>query len=196
MTGVLMLFCQIPGCAELKPDLLDAYLERELDWAMFIELPGSNHYLNYAGSQLYPLTIMRINFRAFGRGTGAPGDSAKIYEELWYHKGKPVGSRRYSQLDIPTRHIGAIVVGAIDNKNEQSQAVANALVRLVLDLQLKKISPAIVLVPNGSYDQIAEGLGRYNFVPDILGLDGPQMSIHLRSYPQNKEHYFYYSKRN
>jgi len=139
---------------------------------------------------------VRINVREFPRGTGSNSAEARIYEEPWYHKGMPVGSRRFSQLDIATRNIGAIVVGASDVQAEQSQAISNALVRLMLDLQLKRISTGIVIVPTDSYDEIAACLGRYNFFTNTnIDLQpGPQMSIHLRSYPRDKDNYFYFLK--
>ena len=183
--------------AAINEGLADPYFEREFDWAMFIEIPDSRHVLNYPGSQLHPLTKMRVNFRTFARSGGSEHRPQRIYEELWYHKGKPIGSKRYNQLDIPAGKSGVIAVGSMNDQADEGQSVANALVRLLLDLQLKKISVCLVLVPEGCYDQVVTGLGRYSFLPEsqIFSMDGAQMGIHLRSYPASKDQYFYFAKR-
>jgi hypothetical protein len=193
----LIILIASPINAEIRSDLRDPYLEREFDWAMFMDTRELKQFLNYSGSKLHPLIKVRITFRSFSRGDTVNYIAAKPYEELWYYRSKPLGLRRYQRLDIQSRYLGAVVVGPVDeniDKTERSNAIANALVRLIVDLQFRDISTAVVLVPKDQYDQIAEGLGRYKFYPDLQISEGRQVSIHMRSTPAYKDEYFYFQK--
>jgi hypothetical protein len=188
---------QSPSKAAFKPDLIDSYLEREYDWAMFIDTHELKSYLDYPGTQLRPLTKARVNFRWFPRGVNFAKTSAKVYEEFWYHRGIPVGSRRHNQLNIPSNKIGAIVLGRFrdkDNSNDQSAAASNALIRILIDLQLKETVAGVVMVPADIYDDIAGGLSRYRFSAKMEPGQGRQMSIHLRSYPAGRDGYYFFNK--
>ena len=190
----LSFFCPMVSKAELNADLRDPYLEREYDWAMYLDTHDLKQYLTYPGSQLHPITVVRINFRALNRGARTRPKSAAIFEDFWYHNGTPVGLRRYNQLNIAPDLFGVIVIGADDDQPEHGTAVANALVRLLLDLQLKQIITSVVMVPSRKYDQLAGELGRYGFFPYMRVMAGQQMSIHLRTYPRGKDQYYFFQK--
>jgi hypothetical protein len=192
---------QLPMRADLKADLTDDYLKGEYDWAMFLNVQDVDHYLNYSGSKLHPLTKVRVYFNTYQRRSQSGSGSAtavtapaKLYEELWYYQGKPVGLRRRNQLNIAPDSSGALVVGQSDGAPEHSLALANALVRLALELQFQHIVTSVVMVPQETYDAITADLGYYRFYNDIAAGAGVQMSIHTRSYPQQKDEYYYLRK--
>jgi hypothetical protein len=182
----------------VKSDLVDPYLQREFDWGVYVEARNVDHYLEYEGSRLHPLTRVRIYFRSFSRvGILVPNTPSTKYEELWYYRGKSVGLRRYSHLDIPKDDIGAVIVGQPADKgdrSEQSQAIANALVRVLLDLHLKKALTSVVSIPREQYDEVCGELGRYGFQANSRVLDGAQMSIHVRSFPHEMDEYLFFQK--
>lgn len=186
----LSLLCQIASYAQFNADLRNPYLVREFDWAMFIDAHDMKHYLNYQGSRFYPLTNVRINFRAIARGSNASTQS-QIYEEIWYHEGTALGLRRYHQLSIAPDGIGVIIVGTSGYEPGHALAITNVLVRLLLDLELTEAVISVVLLPVNEYDQIATALGRYGFSPYVNAvMEGPQIGFHLRSYPQGKDQYY------
>jgi hypothetical protein len=194
---VLTFICQQPCGALFNPDLIDSYLEREFDWGMFVDVRELRHYLNYPESQLSPLTNVQVHFRWFPRDDNFAKRKSRVYEEFWYHHGSVIGSRRYNQLHIPAEKIGVVIVGRTkDSANDRDEitALANALLRVMIDLQLKQIVTSAVMVPMDNYDDVAGCLERYHFTRDPQLMQGRQMSIHLRSYPQGRDEYYFFKK--
>ncbi|MBS1955761.1 MAG: hypothetical protein JST89_16375 [Cyanobacteria bacterium SZAS-4] len=185
-------FCQLPCVAEIDGKLLDPYLQREFNWAMFIDLQEDKPFLNYPGSRLNPITQLRVTCGSFERGMSNQADKtpAKLYEEFWYHDDTPIGLRRYRSLDIQSNQIGAIFLGG---RGTNATAAAKVLLRLVIELDLRQLSPSVVVVPRDKYDLIASELGRYSFFPRMAAMSSQQFSIHLRSHPysKNKDEYYY-----
>ena len=193
LTLCSILLTPLPGSTEIT----DApYLEREFDWAMFVDVQDGKDYLNYRGSLLHPLTKVRVHLQTFARLSGSSGvpEPAKMYDQLWYHKGMPIGSRRQCQLQIPKHHAGAIVISQASLEPDHALAAANASLRLILDLHFKQIHASTILVPKERYDLIVSGFEHYRFLRGISPVDGKQMSINLRSYPTGRDETFYLQK--
>jgi hypothetical protein len=195
---LLLLSCcfgaQVPSCdAQKNPDLIDDGLKQECDWAFFLDVQDVNHFLNYSGSQLHPLSRVRVSVRKFSRSGQDESESSatQTYEELWYRDGMPIGLRRRSKLTIKPHSLGMVTLGATDFKEEHSRALANALIRLLIDLQFRQAVTSVVVVPADDYDRISAGLNRYHFFADINPSEGKQMSIHLSSTPAGKDGYFF-----
>lgn len=161
----------------------DPYLGREFDWSMFVELQDAPNYLDYRGSLLHPLSKVRVHLHTYPSMNGTTSTTNSVYEEFWYHNGKPLGSRRVSELSITTNRLGAIVIGPLDARPEQTTAAVNATVRLIMDLQLKQIGTHVVFVPYERYDAVAGAFEHYRFLRGNPASEGVQMSINLRSYP-------------
>jgi len=188
----LAFICAPPCGAEINEKLVDPYLQREFQWAMFIKIKDLKPYLNYPGSKLNPLTRYCVTVNSFQQGRTVAPDStpAQPYEEFWYHDEIPIGLRRYRNLNIKPNQIGAIFLGSTGNN---AVAATNVLIRLALDLDLQDRAPSVVEVPLDKYDAIASELGNYSFFPKMPVTKGRQFSIHLRSYPynKNKDEYYY-----
>jgi hypothetical protein len=187
------LICQFPVGAEFNAQLIDKYLESQFDWAMFLEVQDAQHYLNYEGSSLRPLNKVCVNLRVFPPpGERRPGKNpSKVYEDFWYHNGALIGSRYHQKLPIEQDSLGALVVGKTKGGANSLRAVANAIVRLTLDLHFKQIPISLVLVPSEHYDSIAGYLANYHFTTGRHPEEGKQMSIHLSSYPKGRDEYYY-----
>lgn len=156
---------------------------------MYIDSREVNHYLNYRGSTLNPLTKVRIRYRYFphdGRPVTWP---AKTYDELWYHDGKPVGLRRSAEISLRKNDMGVIVIGQTADRSKSDLATADALVRLLVNLQLQRAAVGAVMVPPDQYDPLLANLGRYRFFATKKQVKGPQMKIHLRCDSDNRESY-------
>jgi hypothetical protein len=196
MTILLSLF-QAPADAEFSAQLNDNYLQTQFDYSAFIQPEVMQHYLNYPGSRLRSLNRVRIYMRTFQRAANLQVSTSptKIYQELWYEEGHSIGLRQKDKLHLPADKSGAIVVGKGNGNSYEQQAVSNALVRLLLDLHLKRLVVNVVLLPLSNFDQIAQGLGNYNFYPtEEAPSEGEHFSVCFRSYPEGKEAYYYLSQ--
>lgn len=171
-----------PAGADFKPNLKDAYIEREFEWAAYIHARNSNSFLNYPQSRLTPLTKVSVTFRD---GVKSP---TKMYEEFWYHHGKPLGMRRLNELTVKTDKVGAIVLGGPEDSADSTHALVNALMRLLLDTQLRHLSTSVVIIPKDQFDDITTALAEYNFrTNEEPPTSGEQFSITLRSAPYGYE---------
>lgn len=187
---------QAPVNAEFTSSLNDNYLAAQFDFAAFLQPEPVEHYLNYDGSRLKSLTRVRIYSREFQHGAFSGASSpARLYQELWYQEATSIGLRQKSKLNLPQEKTGAIVVGQCNANAQEPRAVGNALIRLLMDLHFKHLVVSVVLLPMQSFDQIAQSLGNYNFFrADDPPEGGEHFSVCLRSYPQGKEEYYYYSR--
>lgn len=182
-----------PALAEFSPNLLDAYLEREFDWAMYVDIRNLDHYLKYKGSRLHPLTRGRVYFNSYihPRRPGVSTQQSQVYQDLWYHQGQPLGLRRRSALNIEKGTTGTIVISQYADENGQAKCAANAIVRLLVELQLKDIVVGTVIVPQDKYKDIVGALEHYGFRIQPQAAGGKQLSICLRSHPHEKEEYLF-----
>ncbi len=174
---------------EINSGLSSDYLQREFDWALFIDVRDIQHYLNYNGTKLHPLSRVRINLRIFrtGNSVDASVPPSVIYEELWYHKTTPIGLRRRFPPRIPTGSVGAVVLGTLDRGREHAAIATNAAIRAITDFQLKDVPTGVLLVPCHQCDAVADKLGQYGFCQKQTPTAGTQMSITLRSYPPGRD---------
>ncbi len=191
----LPMLLQGGASAEFRADMEDEYLEAQYDWGAFIDTRDVDHYLNYEGSLLRPLTRVRIYFRVFPRAqlSGRKKNRARLYEELWYHKGQLIGLRRCSELKSKKNRIGIVVVGKDAGGSKQAIELTNAVLRLLLDLQFQQMVADVVLVPLKSFDQIVGNLAAYKFACGLPPQQGMQMSIHFRCDPSGRDEYYYYA---
>lgn len=139
-------------------------MDRRFDWTIDINV-GDTNYLSYAGSRLSPITRLLVNYRLnphFG------GNAGKFigYEELWYHKGQALGSKRLSDLNIPTTiQGGAIRVIPSPNAGHNVDAISGGIARLVLDVGLRRAVLDAVFIPAEVFQPVLNDLGRFNILP-------------------------------
>lgn len=187
---VVFFFAPLPQArAAFDRSLEDLYFRGNFDWAMFIEVKQLKQFLNYKGSKLFPVSKVRIYARRFDRlkKNEEKVPASRIYEEYWYHKGLPVGSRRHFNLDVSPGQQGVVVIGELDSSTDGSSFAANAALRAILDQQLKKSVVNLVLVSAVDYDNVKAGLGNYGFEGGRVPTAGKHMTLILRSYPRGRE---------
>lgn len=173
-------------------DLHNGNLQQQCDWAMYVDVQDVQHYLNYTGSQLHPLSKVRVTFRAMSRLNPSAAGDAQTYEKLWYYQGKPIGLRRLLQPAIATNSQGILVLAPVDSDSNHAQAVADTLVRLYVDIQLRNANTIMVLVSDENFNQIAQALGHYKFFASgTTPTSGAQMSIYLCSSDSNREEHLF-----
>jgi len=179
----------------MTEDLPDEYLGRHFPWAFVVDLPDANSYLKYPGSKLWPMTKVRVNLRIYGANSASYEKT--LYEELWYHYHLPAGLRRHNDIALAQQSWGAIIVcpgGGTADPLQRPLAITDAIVRLVVDIQLRHASTALVLVPQDDYETVAAGLTEFKFFPRSPGMPFQGVGIHLRAYPQGNDERFYLQK--
>lgn len=193
--STLVGLCTVPCSADINADLLDPKLEEQYDWAMYMDVHDMKNVLNYPTSKLHPLTNLRVIYRPLARGLRAADyKKARVYEEFWYREEMPIGLKRNEQLQIESYKFGIIFVQPRDGENDHTYAIANALVRILVDLWIHDIVAGYVVVPRDKFDQMAGALSRYGFFPGMRVAQGAQLSIHLRSYPAGRDEIYFFQK--
>jgi hypothetical protein len=179
---------------DMAEDLPDDYLGTEFAWVMVLDLPDAKYYLNYPGSKLSPLTKVRVRYRSFPQKSQWTIPTNTAYEELWYKGEVPVGLRRHSEIAIPYLTNGAIIVCPGDGEADFAQrapAIADAIVRVMVDIQFRQGVTALVLVPKEEYDYIAARLAQYKFFAAENGSIIRPVNMHMRAYPSGKDELFF-----
>lgn len=192
---LLLVFGALPSFADITPDLLDPKLEEQYDWAMYMDVHDMKDMLKYQSSRLCPLTDVRVIYRPLAHGVRAADyKKAQIYEEFWYHDNMPIGLKRDQQLRIESNKFGIIFVQPRDGESDHTPAIANALVRILVDLWIHDIVVGYVVVPANRFNQMAGELGRFGFFPNMQNAQGAQLSVHLRSNPPGRDELYFFHK--
>jgi hypothetical protein len=161
------------------------------DWVVLVRANKLPKYLNYSGSKLYPITAVRCSYMKWTNGTAV---GPIHYQDLWYHSGLPVGVHRYAKLPIDKFDMGIIYIQASqDNSDADTRSLADAIIRMELDLGLNNFVVKAVLVPEQMCQQLASDFGSIGF-HQRSSLSGPLASIHLVSNPISYDEYLYLDK--
>jgi hypothetical protein len=157
----------------------DAWLDQRYDWVFYLNPKALPNYLNYPTSGLSPIVNMEVNYRIAPRLNQGNSNNQVHYEDLWYHDARAVGCRKYCKLPFKNEWQGAICVPATADATNHPGAIANAIIRLLLDVNLIKCTLVVVLAPPGQESVICDQLGQFKFFrTDDMSLDNSS-SIHL-----------------
>lgn len=181
---------QGPAWAKMSLQFNENDIMQRSDWVIFVRSTTLPNYLSYPGSQLCPMTQVRITY---WKDLGASTSGTNRYEDLWYHSGLPVGCRRYNLLKMTPHNLGTIFVQPSADAQTATRALANAIIRLSVDLNLQQLDPTAVIVPEQIYLQLAGEFGHFGFHQRSVQ-SGPQTSIHLVSNPTVYDQYLYYDR--
>ena len=191
----------VPGAPALaaanEGDFGETNLNINNDWVVYIDVERKKQLFSNPGSKLRPITNVRVSYRKTTRVSDGEEVKGKTYEDLWYHDGKAMGSHRYCKLGIERSKRGAIYVRATNDASEEPRAVANAIVRLTLELIVKDSILTTVVVPRDMFREVVAELGHFGFFVEVEGrtLSGPRTSMYLVSNPSGMDAYMYYSRK-
>jgi hypothetical protein len=180
--------------------LEDEYDERGLDrvndWVIYIDAKKKKEYFNYKGSHLNPITSVKITYRKTPRHSEDADVTTRKYEELWYHQGRALGSRRYCSLNIEQYKKGIVLVRDSEDVLQEPRAVANAIVKLTVELSIKQINCLGITVPKDMYRDVVADLAHFGFSTknETLKFPGRQTSISLYSNPSGLENDLYFQR--
>lgn len=140
----------------------DNWISSRYDWAIYLYPKSLPNFLNYPTSGLSPGLNLIVNYKVAARFH--PRSLEQIhYEDLWYHGATPIGCRMISKLEIGPGWQGAIVVPPSEEANRSAGAIANAIARLLLDVNLKKCTLVVVFAEPQLERQICDQLGLFRF---------------------------------
>lgn len=189
LTTLACLTLQCPAVDSRAVYFTEDDLIAKCNWVIFARTTKLQNYLRYPGSQLSPLTQVRFSYVKASDLEKAPNR----WEDLWYHDGTPVGCHRYGALDLGKSGIGVVFVPSSDGTD--TRTLANALIRLSLDLTFQKQSSAPIVVPEEICQQLVTDFGSFGFHQRNVS-SGFQYSIHLVSNPKNFDEFLYMDKPN
>ncbi len=179
--ALLFLFAGSPVFAQ--PDFeeySDDTMNQRYDWVITADTMPLKNYLKYPTSGLYPLDKVRVTYRMSRRLGRERSDQTVQYEELWYHECKPIGCRKWHSLDIESGEQGVIHFRTSSHVYDHHCAIANTIIRLMLDVCLQYSMLSTVVIPMETFDAVVSDLGQFNFFPYQIKPDtGVRASMHL-----------------
>ena len=199
---VFLYTLSIPVCAEISVSALSSYLQREFNYAFTIDVDELPYYFNYNGACLKPVVEARVLCHDYNDVlTGlALAPKKTLAEEYWYYRSSPLGYKKHSEPPLGRQQLGAVVIRHLGKDPEHIVVAINAALRLLLDLQFKKLNAAVLIVPFDQYERVLLQLESYRFSTlakmgrEPASLSGQQFSIRLQSYPGLREETLFYVK--
>jgi len=186
-----------PAQAEtIAPDF-EQLLSRQYDWVLDCKMDVFEKYLSYDGSLAKGLTRFTITYRP------APGLVSKLpqtplkYEELWYQNGKCIGMKRMCSAPFRANEQGvAVFQNTASSIGEHSSEIANAAMRLLLDVNLCHAILANVMVPASTIDKVSGDLRTSNFVPldQVVSNGDRHLSLRLLTVPLGRSQSLFYDR--
>lgn len=182
--------------------------ERSFDGIVSVEMNSMPHFLAFQECSLRPLQSIVVRVRKTSspqllRGIKPPGlEGSTIYEQFWYHDGKPLGMRRAKKLSNLRIHDGdqlAIYVYSPDPAlcPACASAIGNCVLRLALEIGNSGAIVAAAMMPVQCLDSVADSLRRFNFAP--IDASTPHsnklLTLRLVSYDGRQERYLYHISR-
>ncbi|CAN5408073.1 hypothetical protein BH10CYA1_BH10CYA1_01200 [soil metagenome] len=132
------------------------------DWQILLSCEKMQPYLNYEGSSLNPLTKVSVEF---AQPVGKP---VKLYENLYYARTQVVGcKRKISRIGIKSGTAGNLKIVAL--RPDETNAVANAALRVLLDVSLNDCIVKSLTVPDAYFQSVVEALCKQGMRKDDPG---------------------------
>ncbi len=179
-----------------EEDYSQSVVDYNNDWVLYIDVQKRKELFNYRGSNLNPVTSLKVTSRKTPRHTPGVEAVQRTYEELWYHQGRALGSRRYNKHEIGKQKQGIIFVRPSEDALSEPRAVAHAAIKLSIELILKDIVVLGVVIPRDMYKDVVADMAHFGFQAktDTLKYGGRQTSIYLLSEPKGLENTLFFQK--
>ena len=164
------------------------------DYVMEIETKKLKRQFDYAGSNLNDKIVKcdvyfyPINMEKKSKQERFHSPDTRHYKKMWHYQAKTLGMEQVHEFDIPENQGFAIKISHKDDAGSaiENRAAADAIVRLAVDLYLRKQHLVSVKVPQSDWHAIADGLSNdkgFHIVP-VVDIEHPvdsKMSIFLTS---------------
>jgi len=191
LLALILLVSKAQAAAATDPEDRAEFMAQLDGWQMMISARQLKNYLSYKGSLINTITEVEADYRFRDRTTGQWVPFRK-YETLWFSDGRPVGCKRFEQLAIQPMMDGHILIANSPQATEQMDAVANSVIRMFLDLGLKRDECNGVVLANDQFDAMTSSLGRCSFYPKRYLTDEAGMLLRVVSSKGEREKYFFF----
>lgn len=176
---------------EITPELIP---EKNLysEYIVYINARLQPQFLNYKDNSLKPMCEVRVTTKKRDYRNGG-WEERKDYENLWYGNGVPVGCRRFQRM--PIRQQGGVVVIVEPTKDapECTKAIANALVRVLLDIHVANGIFERAYIQRDLCEKLTSDLGVMKFYPvQILSTRRTGALLHVVSQPAGFDTYYFF----
>lgn len=158
-----LLLCALPAKAQEAVVYDDTWLNQRYDWVVYLNAKSVARFLDYPSSSLNPIVNVEVNCRMTPRITRNTSNDQTHYEDLWYHESQPIGCRRFCKLPFKEGLQGAICVSSTEDSFNNPAPIANAIVRLLLDVYANTDMLVVVLAPPSQESAICDQLGQFKF---------------------------------
>jgi hypothetical protein len=159
------------------------------DWVLMMDVRVLDRFLNYNGSTVHPITQVHVSCFVRDFKTGKWGGK-QSYEDLWFHDGIAIGCHRYQELPVRSGSTGIIAIRPTKDGATQTKALDDAMLHLLLDVELINSVVSRVLLPLDICDNASSDLGAFNFYQAKMLTGGAVILLHLQSLPQGFDKYF------
>ncbi|SRR5579885_2372228 len=155
-------------------------------WVVDIETKSSPNIFRYKGAKLTPVYVARVNLLE-ARKDAQP----TTYELFWGARGKTMALERRSEFNIP-KNQG--VQFKLSHKSDtapyaETQLAVDAMLRVLLDLQLNANPVFAARVPSDSFDDVVNALQEREFALKSNGPETPlQSSLVISIFDENGRH--------
>lgn len=160
------------------------------DWSFKLSARMLGTYMNYPTSRIRPILSISADFRQRNPISRKWGPSSR-YEELWYHDESATGCKRNQVIPPLEGKYGVIEIADTEDSAAHTRALTDAVVRLLLDINLKDGCLTDLVVPLRLYDQCGSDLGSKYFYRAYTGSAMDQMVLlHMISEPRKFDRYY------
>jgi len=131
------------------------------DWTMTLTPKTYEHYLDYPTSAVHSLVKVTAGYLQ------PPNTVPTAYEELYYTTDRAIGCKLKSSLDITPGTAGVIkIINPNPNPDQnENYGLANAVLRVYLDVSLNQCMTKFVMIPDRSFTGIKAALCEQGFHP-------------------------------
>lgn len=167
-------------------------MRTDTPWVIFMDVAVLDKYLDYPGSPFASPTRIHVSYHTHSEEL----TSDKPYEDLWFKNGRAIGMHRICQGLMPLKWDGIIYVRPSSFIERCPADVADAAVRIVLDVYLLGAQLRGVCVPKQYFKLVGDQLPNYNFTKTLTGGGDVKVMLRLLSDPPEYESYFVYNNGN
>jgi hypothetical protein len=204
LLGILV---ALPGLPVLADDsdssgYNEKYFEDRFDFLAILKITKLKNYLNYKGSSLSPVGNISVTYDYHpinGSDTEKQQRVIAKYEDLWYHDYTPIGCRRFTDMPVQPAGFGCIRLLPTEDAAEFPGALANAAIRLLLDINLHGCACNTIIVPKEILGDVFSAFSHFGFYEVQsrveTGIPG-HIIVQIDSDPPGQQKRVYYQDQN
>lgn len=163
------------------------HLDKPYDWTVEVKTNPLPHHFEYHESHVHGIERLHVTYQHTVTDDYPEPEKVK-YEEIWYHKGKPLGLERKHKFEVSKGDGVSLLVTHKESSatNEECKAAANAIMRLILDANVNKNAVVNVRVQPDSFDRIRAALEELGCTSDIAGADEHTLATAINIFLQTE----------